>query len=116
MKIAMTRFFNTRDLFNQLPEVFTRKEYDALREAQIDRLMEEDSSKSHYWRNVISREKAAFTLANLRKEDCLEVVRSEPVTIETEKWNYKTQTYEKKSIEVERYYYRFKEEIKKLFS
>lgn len=116
MKTAMIRIYNTRILLNQLPEVFTRKEYDALREAQIDQLMEKGSSQSRYWRGIICRTKAAYTLAHLRQDDLLDVVRSEPVTIEVESWNYKTQTYEKKSIEVERHYYRLSEEFKKIFS
>jgi hypothetical protein len=116
MKIAMTRIFNTRDLINQLPEVFTRKEYEALRQAQIDELMEKDSSQSPRWRNVICREKAAYTLENLRKEDFLIVVRSEPVTIEVKKWNYMARVYETKSLEVERNYYRLSEEFENFFA
>jgi hypothetical protein len=113
-KITMTRISNTRSLIDQLPVVFTRKEYDALRQAQIDQLMKDAPYRS--WRNKICREDSAFTLANLREEGFLIVVRSEPVTIEVEEWNYMARTYEKKPLEVERHYYRFSEEIEDFFA
>ncbi len=114
-KITMTRISNTRNLINQLPVVFTRKEYDALRQAQIDQLVKNVAPRS-WIRNKICREDSAFTLANLREEGFLSVVRSEPVTIEVEEWNYMARTYEKKPLEVERHYYRFSEEIEDFFA
>lgn len=113
-KITMTRLSNTRALVDQLPVVFTRKEYDALRQAQIDQMMEDAPYQS--WRYKICREDSAFTLTNLREEGFLIVVRSEPVTIEVKDWNYAKHAYEKKIIEIKRYYYRFSEEIEDFFT
>lgn len=111
-KITMNRISNTCALINQLPKVFTRKEYDTLRLAQIDQLWQ-DSPYPDWkaWRTKICREDSAFTVANLCDNDFLILVRSEPITIEVEKWNWYTRTNEKKSIDTVRHYYQFDEKV-----
>lgn len=111
-KITMTRISNTCALINQLPKVFTRKEYDTLRLAQIEQLWKESPYPDwKAWRTKICREDSAFTVANLRDNDFLILVRSEPITIEVETWNWHTRTNEKKSIDTERHYYQFDEKV-----
>ena len=135
---TLTRIANTRTLVAQLPEVFTRNDYEALRQKQAEAIAHEHLSKCPYpdmashpvvIKNVttsMKREEAAFSFNGLREDGFLMVVHTEIITKEVDYWgcledengNIIKGSYDchKRTIEIEHKHYRIRENLEDFFA
>ena len=111
------RVANTRTLCNQLPEVFTKSQYEELRRLQAHGLRElwmKETGMRYKSEGYFAREQGAFKLDNLKAEGFLILVRVEKILKTVQVWEY-GKGYIDQQIEVERHYYRLSEEIEDFF-
>lgn len=111
------RVANTRTLCNQLPEVFTKSQYEELRRLQAHGLRElwmKETGMRYKSEGYFAREQGAFKLDNLKAEGFLILVRVEKILKTVQVWEY-GKGYVDQQIEVERHYYRLSEEIEDFF-
>ena len=71
----------TMDVVAELPEVFTKKMYEELRDQFIDKMWQESGNPYASWRNYIRRNESAYTFDNLRSEGFMMLVKEEQITI-----------------------------------
>ena len=111
------RVANTRTLCNQLPEVFTKSQYEELRRLQAHGLRElwmKETGMRYKSEGYFAREQGAFKLDNLKAEGFLILVRVEKILKTVQVWEY-GKGYVDQQIEIERHYYRLSEEIEDFF-
>ena len=111
------RVANTRTLCNQLPDVFTKSQYEELRRLQAHGLRElwmKETGMRYKSEGYFAREQGAFKLDNLKAEGFLILVRVEKILKTVQVWEY-GKGYIDQQIEVERHYYRLSEEIEDFF-
>lgn len=111
------RVANTRTLCNQLPEVFTKSQYEELRRLQAHGLRElwmQETGMRYKSEGYFAREQGAFKLDNLKAEGFLILVKVEKILKTVQVWEY-GKGYVDQQIEVERHYYRLSEEIEDFF-
>lgn len=111
------RVANTRTLCNQLPEVFTKSQYEELRRLQAHGLRElwmKETGMRYKSEGYFAKEQGAFKLDNLKAEGFLILVRVEKILKTVQVWEY-GKGYIDQQIEVERHYYRLSEEIEDFF-
>ena len=111
------RVANTRTLCNQLPEVFTKSQYEELRRLQAHGLRElwmKETGMRYKSEGYFAKEEGAFKLDNLKAEGFLILVRIEKFAKTVQVWEY-GKGYIDQEIEVERHYYRLSEEIENFF-
>ena len=65
----------------ELPEVFTKKMYEELRDKQVHQKWMESGNPYESWRRQISRNESAFSFDNLRSEGFMVLVKEEKITI-----------------------------------
>ena len=114
---TLLRIANTRTICAQLPEVFTKSQYEELRRLQAHGLRElwmKETGMRYKTEGYFAKEEGAFKLDNLKAEGCLILVRTEKVTKTVQVWEY-GKGYIDQQIEVERHYYRLSEEIENFF-
>lgn len=120
-ELTIRRLTATRNLCAQLPDVFTRKDYDALRDAHIKELAKEYHATHSYPRYLrstevmMARNESAFNLSNLIDEDFLIVVKEEPMTITKEVWDWKQRKDVMTEIAVVKKYYRLSASLEDFF-
>lgn len=136
-KVA-SRIAHTRIICNQLPDVFTKQDYEALRTLQADALAKyhlqagpfptsaNDPHILKRWAQAMKREEAAFSFDGLRKDGFLIVVYTETITKEVDWWgcledengNIIKGSYgcHKRTIEIEYPHYRLSENIEDFFA
>ena len=114
---ATLRIANTRALCNQLPEVFTKSQYEELRRLQVHNLREQwmkETGMRYKSEGYFAKEEGAFKLDNLKAEGFLILVRVEKFAKTVKVWKCGEGKVEQE-IEVERHYYRLNEEIEDFF-
>ena len=114
---TLLRIANTRTLGTQLPEVFTKSQYEELRRLQAHGLRElwmKETGMRYKSEGYFAREQGAFKLDNLKEDGFLILVRVEKLTKTVQVWEY-GKGYVDQQIEVERHYYRLSEEIEDFF-
>ena len=115
---TLLRIANTRTICAQLPEVFTKSQYEELRRLQAHGLRElwmKETGMRYKTEGYFAKEEGAFTLDNLKAEGFLIMVKTEKVTKTVQVWEYDKSCYIDQQIEVERHYYRLSEEIEDFF-
>ena len=108
---------NTRALCTQLPEVFTKNQYEELRHLQAHDLCEmwkKETGMCYKSEGYFAKEEGAFRLDNLKAEGFLVLVKVEKLPKTVRVWKY-GQGYIDQQIEVERHYYRLSEKIEDFF-
>ena len=114
---TLLRIANTRTLCIQLPEVFTKSQYEELRRLQAHGLRElwmKETGMRYKSEGYFAREQGAFKLDNLKEDGFLILVRVEKFSKTVQVWEY-GKGYIDQEIEVERHYYRLSEEIEDFF-
>lgn len=114
---TLLRIANTRTICAQLPEVFTKSQYEELRRLQAHGLRElwmKETGMRYKTEGYFAKEEGAFTLDNLKTEGFLILVKVEKITKTVQTWEY-GKGYIDQQIEVERHYYRLSEEIEDFF-
>ena len=114
---TLLRIANTRTICAQLPEVFTKSQYEELRRLQAHGLRElwmKETGMRYKTEGYFAKEEGAFKLDNLKAEGFLILVRTEKVTKTVQVWEC-GEGYIDQQIEVERHYYRLSEEIEDFF-
>ena len=136
-KIA-SRIAHTRLICDNLPDVFTKQDYEALRTLQAETLAKchlrvgpfpafaNDPLILKRWTQAMKREEAAFSFDGLRKDGFLIVVYTETITKEVDWWgcledengNIIKGSYgcHKRTIEIEYPHYRLSENIEDFFA
>lgn len=116
---TLLRIANTRTICAQLPEVFTKSQYEELRRLQAHGLRElwmKETGMRYKTEGYFAKEEGAFKLDNLKAEGFLILVKTEKVTKTVQVWDWEYgKGYIDQQIEVERYYYRLSEEIENFF-
>ena len=115
---TLLRIANTRTICAQLPEVFTKSQYEEPRRLQAHGLRElwmKETGMRYKTEGYFAKEEGAFTLDNLKAEGFLILVKTEKVTKTVQVWEYDKSCYIDQQIEVERHYYRLSEEIEDFF-
>lgn len=116
---TLLRIANTRTICTQLPEVFTKSQYEELRRLQAHGLRElwmKETGTRYKTKGYFAKEEGAFTLDNLKAEGFLILARTEKVTKTVQVWDWKYgKGYIDQQIEVERHYYRLSKEIEDFF-
>ena len=103
---TLLRIANTRTICAQLPEVFTKSQYEELRRLQAHGLRElwmKETGMRYKTEGYFAKEEGAFTLDNLKAEGFLILVKVEKITKTVQTWEY-GKGYIDQQIEVERYY------------
>lgn len=114
---TLLRIANTRTICTQLPEVFTKSQYEELRRLQAHGLRElwmKETGMRYKTEGYFAKEEGAFTLDNLKAEGFLILVKVEKITKTVQTWEY-GKGYIDQQIEVERHYYRLSKEIEDFF-
>lgn len=114
---TLLRIANTRTICAQLPEVFTKRQYEELRRLQAHDLRElrmKETGMRYKTKGYFAKEEGAFTLNNLKAEGFLILARVEKVPKTVQVWEC-GKGYIDQQIEVERPYYRLSEEIENFF-
>ena len=125
-----TRLIHTQLIVEQLPDVFTKHDYDEVRNAQAYALAEQEKalrdnaffSMEHCVCNK-RRNVAGFSLANLIDEGFVQVVRTETFIKEIPYWKYDYSKQEfvidtsvpSKHVECQRHYYTIRQELYDFF-
>lgn len=90
----------------ELPEVFTKKMYEELRDKQIHQKWMESGNPYESWRRKISRNESAFSFDNLRSEGFMMLVKEEKITITVEVYDgYDFDVYDSRTDTWERWTY-----------
>ena len=113
MKKTLLRLINTRTLCNQLPEVFTKSQYEELRLQQardLRKQWEQETGEHYRLTTSFSRGEGAFTLEHLIDEGFAIQVGAETFTKIIRVWET-GKIYSNRPIEAKCYYYRLTKEI-----